>query len=161
MVPADYLAFPYFKKWCTNYLMLMLDNGTVTMAEVMRGHVEVPGSPAAARTLDDALRINREDCFRFETEATTAPALAVGQAVRTQRRMTGDHTRLPRYARNARGTVIAHHGCHFLPEEGARGNHVGEHLYTVAFAAIELWGSEADPRDSVTLELWESYLVPA
>ena len=75
--------------------------------------------------------------------------------------MPGNHTRLPRYARDTRGTIIAHHGCHFLPDEGAKGNHVGDHLYTVCFAAAELWGPEANPRDTVTLDLWERYLVPA
>ena len=96
------------------------------------------------------------------TEAPAAePAFAVGQAVRTRRRVASDHTRLPRYALDVRGRVIEHHGAHLLPDEGAKGNHVGDHLYTVAFAATELWGPDADPRDSVTLDLWERYLVPA
>ncbi|MFQ5624463.1 MAG: SH3-like domain-containing protein [Paracoccaceae bacterium] len=48
-----------------------------------------------------------------------------------------------------------------LPDRGAAGEHVGEHLYTVAFAAPELWGAGADPRDRVFLDLWESYLDAA
>jgi nitrile hydratase len=161
MVPADYLGFVYFSKWCTNYLMLMLDNGTITMADVKRGHVEDPDPPAAVKTLDDTLKITRKAGVSFETEAPTEPAFIVGQAVRTHRHASGNHTRLPRYARDTRGTIIAHHGCHFLPDEGAKGNHVGDHLYTVSFAAAELWGSGVNPRDTVTLDLWESYLVPA
>jgi hypothetical protein len=31
-------------------------------------------------------------------------------------------------------------------------------LYTVKFAAVELWGPKVDPRDSITADLWESYL---
>jgi nitrile hydratase len=58
------------------------------------------------------------------------------------------------------GSVIAHRGCHLLPDEGARGTHVGQHLYTVEFASSDLW-PEANPRDTVTLDLWESYFVPA
>ncbi len=161
MVPADYLRFGYFNKWCANYLMLLLDNGTITMADVGRGHVEDPDPPAEARTLGDTLGITRAAAISFATAPAADPAFAVGQAVRTQRRMASDHTRLPRYARDARGSVIAHHGAHLLPDEGAKGNHVGDHLYTVAFAATELWGPDADPRDSVTLDLWERYLVPA
>ena len=107
------------------------------------------------------LRINSNADVSFETEALTEPAFAVNQSVRTRRHMPSNHTRLPRYARDRRGTIIAHHGCHALPDEGAKGNHVGEHLYTVCFAAAELWGPEANPRDTVTLDLWESYLVPA
>ena len=161
MVPADYLRFAYFEKWCANYLMLLIDNGTITIEDVKRGHVEAPGPPATAKSLDDVLAINRKAGISFETEAEAAPAFSPGQSVRTRRRMRSDHTRLPRYARDARGTIIAHHGSHLLPDEGARGRHVGEHLYTVSFAATELWGPDADPRDTVTLDLWESYLVPA
>ena len=36
---------------------------------------------------------------------------------------------------------------------------IDEHLYTVVFAATELWGDDADHRDEVSLDLWESYLV--
>jgi hypothetical protein len=38
---------------------------------------------------------------------------------------------------------------------------VGGHLYTVCVTATELWGPEVNPRDTVTLDLWESYLAPA
>ena len=161
MVPADYLRFAYFNKWCANYLMLMLDNGTITMEDVKRGHVNDPNPPAAVKTLDDTLRINSNAAARFETEALSGPAFTTNQGVRTRRHMPSNHTRLPRYARDRRGTIIAHHGCHALPDEGAKGNHVGGHLYTVCFAAAELWGPEANPRDTVTLDLWERYLVPA
>ncbi len=161
LVPADYLSFAYFNKWCANYLMLMLDNGTITIEDVKRGHVEDRDPPAAARTLEEALQINSKASVSFEIESPTEPGFAGGQAVRTHRQMPSNHTRLPRYARDARGTIIAYHGCHALPDEGAKGKHVGEHLYTVSFAAGELWGQDADPRDTVTLDLWESYFVPA
>lgn len=161
MVPADYLSFAYFNKWCANYLMHLVDNGAITMDDVKRGHVETADPPAGAKTLDDVLTINRRADASFRREAAVEPAIAVGQAVRTHRQMPGRHTRLPRYARAAAGTVIAHHGSHLLPDEGAKGNQVGEHLYTVEFAASELWGPGANPRDSVTLDLWESYIVPA
>ncbi len=161
MVPADYLNLSYFDKWCANYFMLMIDNGTIAMEDVRRGHVDDPDPPAAARTLDETLAINRAACFSFATEAPTGPAFEPGQSVRTQRHMRNDHTRLPRYARDRPGTIVARHGCHVLPDEGAKGRHPGEHLYTVSFAAADLWGPDANPRDTVTLDLWESYLVPA
>jgi nitrile hydratase len=31
----------------------------------------------------------------------------------------------------------------------------------VVFAATELWADVEDPRDEVTLDLWQSYLEPA
>lgn len=159
MVPKDYLDFAYFNKWCTNYFVLMIDNGTITMEDVRRGHDESPAQPADGKTLVDVMNITLKAIKSFETEAKTTPVFAPGQQITTRRLVSGKHTRLPRYARGARGTIIAHHGSHFLPDKGVHGIEAGEHLYTVAFAATELWGDEADRRDEVTLDLWESYLV--
>jgi nitrile hydratase len=55
MVPSDYLSYRYFQKWCTNYFMLLIDNGTFTLEEVRSGHTERRGDPPPARTLEDAL----------------------------------------------------------------------------------------------------------
>ena len=72
------------------------------------------------------------------------------------------HTRLPRYARGKAGSIVSHHGAHVLPDASAHGKgDMPQHLYTVRFAARELWGECANPRDSVHLDLWESYLEPA
>jgi nitrile hydratase len=161
MVPADYLSFAYFNKWCTNYLMMMLDNGTITMEDIVRGHVENPDLPAEAKSLDDVLTITRKADVSFETEAESDPAFAIGDAVRTRRVITGDHIRLPRYARGFRGKIIARHGAHRLPDKGVHGIEASEHLYTIAISASEIWDDEADARDEVTLDLWESYLVRA
>lgn len=159
MVPADYLSLRYFEKWCANYLMLLIDNQTVTFEEVLSGHVRKPDDPAPKKTLDDVLAGNRGGCISFATAVETKPRFAVGDSVMTKRLMTANHTRLPGYARDAKGTVIAYHGAHALPDKGAQGIHEGDHLYTVSFTARELWGAEANPKDTVMLELWECYLV--
>ncbi len=54
------------------------------------------------------------------------------------------------------------HGAHVFPDVHARGG--GEdprHLYTVRFAARELWGPDAPEHDRVSLDLWEPYLERA
>lgn len=159
LVPADYLTLRYFEKWCANYLMLLIDNRTVTFPEVLAGHVDVPDKPAPAKSLNDVLQGNRGGNISFETEIETQPRFAVGDTVTTKRLMAANHTRLPGYARDAKGTVIAYHGAHALPDKGAAGMHEGDHLYTVSFTARELWGAEASSRDTVMLELWECYFV--
>ena len=103
MVPADYLSFSYFNKWCALYLVMMRDNGTITLADILRGQVEKPNAPAAAKTVADVLEIARKAVRSFETEALTEPAFAVGQRITTRRLIPGDHTRLPRYARGEIG----------------------------------------------------------
>ena len=160
MVPTDYLTFAYFNKWCANYLMFMLDNGTITIEDVKRGQVDDPAPPASAKSLADVLAEEAASDRSFERETTKAPAFAIGDTILTKARMTAGHTRLPRYARQAKGKVTGHHGAHLFPEKGAQGIEKSQHLYTVAFPATELWGREANPRDDVMLDLWESYLVP-
>ena len=36
-----------------------------------------------------------------------------------------------------------------------------QHLYSVRFAARDLWGEQASPRDTVHLDMWDDYLERA
>jgi nitrile hydratase subunit beta len=72
------------------------------------------------------------------------------------------HTQLPRYARDKLGTVEAIRGCHVYPDTAAMG--AGDNLqwlYTIVFSARELWGEEADPNVTISIEAFELYLAPA
>ena len=53
------------------------------------------------------------------------------------------------------------HGGHGFADAAARGEHRGEHLYTVSFASADLWPEAKASRDRVFVDLWESYLEPA
>jgi hypothetical protein len=60
------------------------------------------------------------------------------------------------------GTIVMEHGCHVFPDSHAHGKgEAPQWLYTVRFAGTELWGADADPTLSVTVDAWESYLEPA
>lgn len=79
-----------------------------------------------------------------------------GDVVRTSSIDPPHHTRLPRYARGAIGTVTERQGRHPLPDLRSRQLPAApEPVYTVRFAARELFG---DGDHTVTLDLWESYL---
>jgi nitrile hydratase len=72
------------------------------------------------------------------------------------------HTRLPRYASGKRGVIHLVHEPKSLPDTNAEG--LGDDLqvvYSVRFDARELWGDSAESRQTVTVDLWESYLEPA
>lgn len=161
MMPADYLSFSYFQKWSTASLVQMLDNGTITLADVKRGHVDDAVSSPPAMTVEDAVADVAASTFSFARETSNLPAFAVGDTVRTQKHISSNHTRLPRYVRGMEGAVLAHHGAHVFPDRSAEGVEVPDHLYTVRFSATTLWDDAANPRDDVTLDLWESYLVSA
>ena len=84
-----------------------------------------------------------------------------GERVRTANINPATHTRLPRYARGKAGTVEAIRGCHVFPDSAAIG--AGDNpqwLYTVVFSARELWGEDADPTISVSIDAFEPYLTP-
>lgn len=158
MAPATYLALPYFAKWNLNDLVQLIARGVFTTEEAVAGHTTRAGPPAAPRDVEAALARLRANCRSFARPTSAAPRFAPGQRVQTARHPTAGHTRLPAYARARTGTVLAHHGAHLFADSGATGIEEAQHLYTVAFTAPELWGT-GDPRDSVTLDLWEPYLA--
>ena len=159
--PEAYLTERYFQKWQLTHMVEMLQADMLSLQEVISGspanHAPLPEAQTVTQVLDRIQAKGRS----FEAPASAAPAFAIGQQVRTRRNMAATHTRLPGYARNRTGQVIAHHGGHVLPDESARGVEVGVHLYSVRFTAEEVWGPPANPRDDVILDVWESYLVPA
>lgn len=71
------------------------------------------------------------------------------------------HTRLPRYVRGRRGVVDRDHGVFVFPDTHAAGRgEKPQHVYSVRFAARELWGPDASPRDAIYVDLWDDYLDP-
>jgi hypothetical protein len=92
-------------------------------------------------------------------KVSTAPRFQVGQLVRARNVHPRHHTRLPRCARGKQGVVARHNGIFVFPDTNA--HFAGEnpqHLYSVSFAARELWGPQASPRDAVHLDMWDDYL---
>jgi nitrile hydratase len=77
----------------------------------------------------------------------------------TSARNPAGHNRLPRYLRAKPGVVEAVHECYPRADERAAGRDVPERLYTVAFAAADLFDGDAEPNCVIHAELWESYLV--
>ena len=85
-----------------------------------------------------------------------ADRFLLGARVRTRRADVAHHTRLPRYARGAVGTVVEPEGRHPLADDRARGRAAEPTtVYAVRFEARELFG-EGD--HAVVLDLWEDYL---
>jgi nitrile hydratase len=158
--PADYLLMSYYEKWLTRNLDLLVKSGLVTREEIETGK-PAPGSLKATPPLTaagvSAIAGLRGNFMRSEAEATAR--FEVGQQVRARNMNPVGHTRLPRYARGKRGSVARCHGVFVFPDTNA--HFLGEqpqHLYSVRFAARELWGDDASPRDSVCIDMWDSYL---
>jgi nitrile hydratase subunit beta len=160
--PADYLRMSYYEKWLAGLVMLLQETGVVSRAELESGRA-APDSPNATPPLTaDQVPGAVAERGWFARSLNEPPRFAIGQAVRAKKINPTGHTRLPRYARGAVGIVDRIHGAHVFPDSSAhfRGEQP-QHLYSVRFAARELWGAEAAPRDSIYIDLWESYLDPA
>ena len=69
---------------------------------------------------------------------------------------------MSRYARGKRGVVDRDYGVFVFADASAMGRgKQPQHLYSVRFAARELWGPEASARDVVFIDLWDDHLDPA
>ena len=114
----------------------------------------------------DALAASEVEAALFRDEPSVrnveGPArFRPGDRVRSVNIHPAGHTRLPRYARAKRGIVRSDRSVHFFPDLRAAGDdEAAERLYNVEFGARELWGEDAPPRDTVRLDLWDSYLEP-
>jgi nitrile hydratase len=168
MPPAEYLATSYYEHWLFGLERLLVEHGFVSpeeLARVQRGESTPAGGPVEVQ--DGALR--RDSVPRMLRNRRAArlddpvpPKFQVGQVVLTRNIHPPGHTRVPRYVRGRRGAVAIDHGVFIFPDTHAAG--VGttpQHVYSVQFAARELWGPEASARDTVYVDLWDDYLETA
>ena len=158
--PLQYIGSSYYRRWFLGMERRLVAHGLVGEDEI-----------AAGRSLRDGVRLNRKltpndaKNWRWPHYDRPAPAAAgfkAGDRVRTRNINPTTHTRMPRYARDKEGVVEAVRGCHVLPDSAAIG--AGDNpqwLYTVVFSARELWGEDADPKVTVSIEAFEPYLTAA
>lgn len=149
--PVTYLSSSYYEIWVRGLDVLMVGTGMLEDSDDLR-----------ARTGEELLAAFSAQ-GSYERPTDREPRYAVGQRVRARDLNPVGHTRLPRYVRGRVGTVIAVRGAHVFPDRhaaplGQAGDQEPEWLYTVDFAGTELWGPEADPTLTVSVDAWEPYL---
>jgi len=80
----------------------------------------------------------------------------VGQWVRAKNLQFLGHTRLVRYVKGKVGIVETDFGTM------AHGDiPTPQHVYSVSFTAKELWGPEANSKNTFRVGLWDDYLDPS
>jgi nitrile hydratase beta subunit len=159
--PAEYLSMSYYEKWAAGVVDLSVEKGLLSREEVGSGRPEPDGEratpPVDAAGVLAFLPKGRPASRTLEE----MPGYAIGDRVLTARHMHPGHTRLPRYLRDRVGEVISCHGPHVFPDVSFKmEGEVAQHLYTVQFSGIEIWGDAAEPGHSIAADLWESYLAP-
>lgn len=164
MRPLDYLADGYYGRWLGALETLLAEHGVLDREDYAarvralggtRDAVQVtpldPPWPAGMPALEPHAGLRRA--------LAVPPGFVIGERVRTLDLHACGHTRLPRYARGRRGVIESHHDGWIFPDSHAHGlGAQPQHLYTVRFAATELWGADADPNHDVYLDLFEPYL---
>jgi len=160
--PNVYLSSSYYRKWFLGLEQMLLERGLIDADEVAAGHAKSPAKPLKRGnfTVDDVQRVLTRGSF---SRPPQGPArYKPGDPVRAKNIHPATHTRLPRYVRGHVGTVERIHGCHVFPDAAATGR--GDNpqwLYTVCFDSRELWGPEADPTVTISIDAFEPYLDPA
>jgi len=158
--PADYLRVSYYERWFLMVVNRLLRSELITPEELASGKADATRPaptrlPAPPRPLSaPAARV----------DAPVKAAFKLGQRVRARNIHPEGHTRLPRYTRGRVGTVVRLNGAFALQDTDVKGIWLGgrpQQVYTVRFAAQELWGSHSSPRDTVHVDLWEDYLERA
>jgi nitrile hydratase subunit beta len=160
--PAEYLRMSYYEKWYAGLIGLLINSSLVMHTEVESG---VPATGLAKATpplTADKIPAMLATRINASRDVKVPPRFQAGQRVRARNMHPVGHTRLPRYVRAKLGTIDRDHGVFVFPDTNA--HFLGEkpqHVYSVRFAARELWGQQAAPRDSVYVDLWDDYLEPA
>jgi nitrile hydratase subunit beta len=167
MSPAHYLSSPYYEHWLAGLERVLVEKGRASAAEIEAKVREFASTaPPAVPERSNPLLAQRL-AQAIHTGAPTSRGkgrarFRSGARVRVRRMNPHGHTRCPRYVRGAAGTIEQVHERFVFPDANAHGR--GESpqiLYTVGFEATELWGSDAEGRGRVYVDLWESYLEPA
>jgi nitrile hydratase len=159
--PEEQLRLSYYARFVGSLSELLVEGGFVTTEEILKGK-PARHSPKAV----PPLKAEHVPAFLAKgapsrRDVAVAPQFKTGQSVRARNINPIGHTRLPRYARGKQGTVDRDHGVFIFPDTNVGG--LGEkpqHVYSVRFAARELWGAQASPRDSVYIDMWDDYLEP-
>jgi len=159
---ADYLRMSYYERMFTALVEQLVESSQVTRAEIESGK-PAKGSAKAihALTASEAATLP----FRVPPvmlSVAVNPRFQAGQRVRARNLHPVSHTRLPRYARGRTGVIERDRGVQAFPDTNVLS--LGEkpqHVYSVRFAARELWGERASPRDAVFIDMWEDYLETA
>jgi nitrile hydratase subunit beta len=162
LTAAEYFSESYYQHWYASIVRSLLQNGAVTPEEIASGK-PAKGSARFGTAVKAADAVK----FPFRVpqgmlKIDVPRRFAEGTKVRARNINPPGHTRLPRYVRGHVGTVVANRGVQAFPDTSVYGRGQNpQPVYSVRFAARELWGDAAGSNDSVHLDLWEGYLEPA
>lgn len=149
----NYRDLSYYEIWLAALEKLASEKGVLS---------DTPPKPQQVMRADAVLATIKKG-FPASRPASHPARFSVGCNVRAAAVQPEHHTRLPAYARGKMGVVERVHGVHVFPDTNARGlSESPQWLYTVKFAAREIWGeSVRAPNSIISVDAFEPYLEPA
>jgi nitrile hydratase len=176
--PETYLS-AYYQRWLAGFESLLVEGRFLAPGELDarmtgrrvpagRRRVSAPRRNATVRMVRSGLRptlprrVAGDLLPRLLGTARPVlrrPRFGVGDGVRVIATRPAPYTRLPGYVTGRPGVIVARLGATLFPDAHTVGRHAWpQHLYTVAFQGVDLWGAAAEPRTEVRVDLYESYL---
>lgn len=163
-----YMESSYYQRWMVTLEKNLADAGVLTEDEIDARAVELSRHPET----EVGRREEPEFCEMLlgaihggmspEREIEVERRFGLGDEVIAVGTDAPGHTRLPRYVRGKRGTVVRLDKAFVYPETSAlREGENPEWCYGVRFEADEVWGADAEQGAPVYVDVWESYLEPA
>ena len=160
--PVDYLRLSYYEQWFSGLRDLLVRRGLVTAAELESGKPAAGTVKATPPLTPEKIPATLPVRIHANRDVAVSPRFQVGQRVRARNINPIGHTRLPRYARGKFGTICRDHGVFVFPDTNAHFlSENPQHVYSVCFAARELWGAQAAEKDCVYVDMWDDYMEPA
>jgi nitrile hydratase len=163
--PLSYLQLGYYGRWLHTLEVNCVRSGVFSPEELEQRIDELAAGAEAPPGPNGEVAEQLRNLIYFSTPtlepAPAPPAFAVGDRVRGRVLEGRRHARIPVYAQGRPGVI--HHVLPAFPEPDANRLGLGERpqqVYSVRFEARDLW-EDADPRSTIILDLWESYLEPA
>ena len=167
--PVEYLSARYYEHWMHSMEIYGTRAGIWDDDELerrTRHYLENPDEPAPKSSNPEMVELLRgliPGGDNFRRESASPPKFNVGDRVQVRPEASTTHTRRAGYVRGRTGEVALWHGSWVFPDTNAIGQGEGaEHVYTVKFAATELWG-ELPPGETsntyVYIDVWEPYLT--
>ncbi len=149
MEPLHYLGSSYYEHWLTAVATLAVERGLVTRAELER---HAGGRFPLSQPV-------RGEAPAAATPSAAAPRFALGATVRVRNEHPQGHTRCPRYVRDKLGVVVRVDPAFELPDVAAHADRPCDQFqYCVRFAGRDLWGDDAEPTQTIHVDLSEGYL---
>ncbi|WP_019170172.1 nitrile hydratase subunit beta [Pseudaminobacter salicylatoxidans] len=158
---VDYMRDSYYAKWVYGLERLLVEKGVVRPGEFTDArHADLPAAaePKPALKPDMVAPLVRNG-VSAKRDTGKPCRFAAGDRVRARNINIAGHTRVPRYIRGKNGVVQFLHGFFTFNDSVANeGLEKPQMVYSVRFAATDLWGDDANPHDSLCIDLWDDHL---